>query len=459
MRVGLDSPADDRTAAIYIQGKPRQQLPITLNGDRVTFQFDERDGQAAVTATLRGETLEGSVRVGKNTRQLRLSRVIETVPSELKDRIKNTYEGTYETEDHQLVMFTAYSEGGAMMHINYTTGEFRDFFLTRDGLIAGPTFFLPNPPTMRLHEVKDSLGQPQIALEDPRSGKVLLQTARKFKFCNEDIEVKSDVTISGTLVKPCGRGPFPVVVMVHGSGPWTRGAPAALDQFLAANGIASWIYDKRGVGKSGGVYTHKVDGPRFELLAADAIAGVKMLSKRSDIDTNRIGVWGISQAGWIIPIVAARAPEVDFTVILSGPISTLSQENYFSELTGEGADVPKRSRAEIAQLMKAHQPTGFDPVPFVRQMRIPSVWIFGGQDDSVPVDLSVETLKSLQKEGYPFELVWFPMGNHPMWETTDWSRQYAPLIHRYVPQYFDTTLRWISVLSNRGTVSAANGIP
>ena len=52
-------------------------------------------------------------------------------------------------------------------------------------------------------------------------------------------------------------------------------------------------------------------------------------------------------------------------------------------------------------------------------------------------------------ERYPFELSWFPMANHPMWETTDWSRQYAPLIHRYVPQYFDTTLRWVLVLSNR----------
>jgi|SRR6266851_126124 len=101
-----------------------------------------------------------------------------------------------------------------------------------------------------------------------------------------------------------------------------------------------------------------------------------------------------------------------------------------------------------------YQPTGFDPIPFIRQMRIPSVWIFGGQDDSVPVDLSVEALKALQKEGYPFELSWFPMANHPMWETTDWSRQYAPLIHRYVPQYFDTTLRWIHILSGAGARAA-----
>lgn len=448
MQVGLDSAANDAQASISISGRPPQTSPITLNGNRATFEFDEKGGRAAVTAMLRGDTLVGPMQIGKGTRELRLTRILPT-PSELKDRIKNTYEGTYETEDHQLVRFDAYSEGGSMMYINYTTGEFRDFFLTRNGLIAGPTFFIPHPPTMRLQEVKDSLGQPQIALQDPGIGKVLLRTARRLEFPREDIEVKSDVTISGTLVKPRGRGPFPVVVFVHGSGPWTRGAPAALDQFLAANGIASWIYDKRGVGKSGGVYTHDVDSARFELLAADAIAGVKMLSKRPDIDTNRIGVWGISQAGWIIPIVAARTPEVDFTVILSGPITTLSEENYFSSLTGEGAEVPKRSRAEIALLMTTHRPTGFDPIPFIRQMRIPSVWIFGGKDDSVPVDESIEALRALQKEGYPFELAWFPMGNHPMWETTDWSRQYAPLIHRYVPQYFDTTLRWISVLSNR----------
>ena len=109
--------------------------------------------------------------------------------------------------------------------------------------------------------------------------------------------------------------------------------------------------------------------------------------------------------------------------------------------------------------MKAHQPTGFDPIPFIRQMRIPGVWIFGGQDDSIPVDLSIEALKALQKEGYPFEVSYFPMGNHPMWETTDWSRQYSPLIHRYVPQYFDTTLRWLLILSSRGDRAGLDGRP
>jgi len=448
MQVGMDSTEDDRRATINVWGRKPETSPIALDGNRVTFEFDERGGRATVTATLRGDTLEGQAHIGTDTKPLHLMR-IETTPPELVARIKSTYEGTYETADHELVRFDSYSEGGAMMYINYTTGENRDFFLTRNGLVAGPTFFLPWPPTMRLREVADSLGQPQIVLEDPATGNVLLRTVRRFRFSYEDIEVHSDVAISGTLTKPQGRGPFPVIVFVHGSGAWTRGAPYALGEYLAANGIASWSYDKRGVGKSGGVYTHTVDSARFELLAADAIAGVKMLAKRSDIDTHRIGMWGISQAGWIIPIVAARAPEVDFTVLVSGPLTTLGQEDYFSQLTGEGADVPRRSDQEIARLMKAHAPSGFDPIPFVRQMHVPGVWIFGGKDDSVPVDLSIEALQSLQKEGYPFELCWFPMGNHQMWETTDWSRQYAPLIHRYVPQYFESTLRWILLLSSR----------
>ena len=69
---------------------------------------------------------------------------------------------------------------------------------------------------------------------------------------------------------------------------------------------------------------------------------------------------------------------------MSGPLTTLSEENYFSELTGEGAEVPKRSRAEIAALMKAHKPTGFDPIPFLDE----------NVDDGARVSALAETRQS-----------------------------------------------------------------
>src|SRR5213596_417848 len=85
MQVGLDSASDDAQASINVWGRKPQTSPIRLNGHRATFEFDERAGRAAVTATLRGDTLAGPVRIGKEIRQLHLMR-IQTTPPELKDR-------------------------------------------------------------------------------------------------------------------------------------------------------------------------------------------------------------------------------------------------------------------------------------------------------------------------------------------------------------------------------------
>jgi hypothetical protein len=80
MQVGLDSAADDAQASIGIPGRRPQTSPITLNGSRVSFEFDERGGRAAVSATLRGDTLVGPVRIGKETRPLHLMRIQTTPP-------------------------------------------------------------------------------------------------------------------------------------------------------------------------------------------------------------------------------------------------------------------------------------------------------------------------------------------------------------------------------------------
>ena len=437
MRVGLDSTANDRHASIDVpfQFRNNQRSDIVLTGNRVTFQFGQRAGRTTVDAVLRADTLDGVVKVGKDTRKLRLT-LVQPVSRDTAARLA----GLYETEARQLISIGGPTEWGSISYLNFATGDNRHFFMTRKGLVAGPTLFVPHPPMMRLDVAPDSLGRRRIVVRD-RKGTI---TARKLAFREEDVQFTSDVTISGTLIKPlAGRGPHRVVVFVHGSGPTSRDAFFSLPYYFAMHGVASLVYDKRGVGRSGGTYTHDVDSTRFELLAADAIAGIKLLSKRSDIDTTRIGMWGISQAGWIIPIVAARAPEVDFVMIVSGPVTTLDQEGYFSLLTGDDGDGPRLPRAEIARRMKAYSPKGFDPVPFLRAMRISGLWIFGAKDESIPVDMSIEALEGLRKDGYPFEIVTFPAGQHVIWETVDGSRQQLPLVHRFVPGYFETLLRWM----------------
>ena len=93
--------------------------------------------------------------------------------------------------------------------------------------------------------------------------------------------------------------------------------------------------------------------------------------------------------------------------------------------------------------MAARRPRGFDPVPYLQQQRVPGLWLYGGKDESVPVDLSIERLTILRGEGKPFEIELFPKGQHVMWETEDGSRQQLPLVTRFVPGYYETMLRWV----------------
>jgi len=48
-----------------------------------------------------------------------------------------------------------------------------------------------------------------------------------------------------------------------------------------------------------------------------------------------IGLWGVSQVGWILPIAANLIDEISYTILISGPTVTVGEENYYSDLTGD----------------------------------------------------------------------------------------------------------------------------
>src|SRR5207237_4135224 len=98
------------------------------------------------------------------------------------------------------------------------------------------------------------------------------------------------VRLAGTLLTPFGKGPFPAVVMVHGSNAQPREPYLFLGaDYFARHGIAALIYDKRGVGES----TGKWEGASFDDLAGDALAGVSFLASRREIARRQIGLYGI----------------------------------------------------------------------------------------------------------------------------------------------------------------------
>ncbi len=162
-------------------------------------------------------------------------------------------------------------------------------------------------------------------------------------------------TLAGTLWLPDKRGPHPAIVTVHGSGRTTRNDPYQRQtaEHFSKRGVAVLSFDKRGTGQSEGTYAGSYSSSMV-IYAMDALAAVAHLKTRDDIDGGQIGLWGTSQAGWIIPIAATVVRgDIAFTIIVSGPTVSIAEENYYSELTGDDPMKPTNlSRAEISRRLK-----------------------------------------------------------------------------------------------------------
>lgn len=227
------------------------------------------------------------------------------------------------------------------------------------------------------------------------------------------------VTLSGTVLLPSNI--LAAVVLVDGSGRSTRNIPLA--RALARDGIATLAYDKRGVGQSGGVYagpevgTNNTDPGNLDLLAGDASAAVTELRQEISSPKTPVGLLGISQAGWVIPLAAARNPDVKFMVFWSGPLVTTIEQLRFEFLTSGRADFwDHNSEAEVREHIRS-DPDRYviiatDPVDSLRRVSIPGLWLYGGRDIYVPVGLSIERLKTLTAQGKPFEYQLFPEWEH-----------------------------------------------
>jgi pimeloyl-ACP methyl ester carboxylesterase len=219
---------------------------------------------------------------------------------------------------------------------------------------------------------------------------------------------------AATLSLPPGAGPFPAVAMVHGSGPRTRDEFDIFSSYLELNGFAVIADDKRGVGQSRGTYPGDLGRPgTVDLLARDAQAEVSFLAKLPQVDPKRVGLFGDSQAGWISPLAASRARGVHWMISNSGPTATVGETDYWGSLAGESESPPSGTRAQmLAEVLKAG-PSGFDPLPSLRKLAIPALWMFGSDDRNVPTELCVQRLEGL-KPGHDFSWVVLPTAHTPL---------------------------------------------
>src|SRR5215831_7638572 len=235
-----------------------------------------------------------------------------------------------------------------------------------------------------------------------------------------------DAHLAFTLDRPAGRGPFPAVVMGHGSGRVTRDQLTWASRHFVDLGFAVLRFDKRGVGESTGtfVFVGTNDSPRvFPELAGDVAAGVRFLRSRPEIDPRRIGLFGASQAGWILPLAAHELGGVSFMILWSGPVCSVGQEMFYSGIV----ENTTRPVADGNSAMPRFSgPPGFDPLRALASLDTPSLWLLGLDDHSIPVQTTLQNLTRLKAQGRPFE-----------WRT------YEGLDHQLSPAVWDDVARWL----------------
>ncbi|ENE1250017.1 alpha/beta fold hydrolase [Stenotrophomonas maltophilia] len=150
--------------------------------------------------------------------------------------------------------------------------------------------------------------------------------------------------LSGTLALPKGEGPFPAVVLVHGSGPQDRdetigGSRPFLDvaRGLAAQGIAVLRYDKRTFARP-----QDFANDRFTVddeTTLDAEAALASLAADPRVNRKRVFVMGHSQGGMLAPRIASRWPQARGAILWAAPARTLlellpEQNRYLMALDG-----------------------------------------------------------------------------------------------------------------------------
>ena len=134
---------------------------------------------------------------------------------------------------------------------------------------------------------------------------------------SEDVTLETDgAVLCGTMTLPETASPAPLVIGVHGAEGGTRQFHLFqhLERTLPASGIATLLFDRRGEGESSG----DAGSSSYELLAADVRAWMSRCAADERIDPTRIGLWGISQGGWIAPLAAAaESPQPAVLVAVS----------------------------------------------------------------------------------------------------------------------------------------------
>jgi dienelactone hydrolase len=284
---------------------------------------------------------------------------------------------------------------------------------------------------------------------DPITGELgEAKQATRLSLQSEVVHFTSEdgTNLVGLLTLPTMPGPFPAIMMLHGSEPGTKDnfGNQQMRAFMASYGIAILNYDKRGAGESQGTYVESASERNLNLTAQDAIAGVEYLKSRPEIKADRIGLTGFSQAGWVIPLAASQSEDVSYFIILSGPITSVGHESIYSSYRNDGESTGNYSQEEISKRLANAPHSGFDSTPIIAELDQLGLWIWGDQDKSLPFFESEDNLKEIIAQGESnFTYLVLSNADHNLQQTKQGLFNEIPYSPGYHQDYYKTIVKWL----------------
>ncbi|GAA3232232.1 alpha/beta hydrolase family protein [Dactylosporangium siamense] len=196
------------------------------------------------------------------------------------------------------------------------------------------------------------------------------------------------VVLHGTVLTAASGGAArrPGIVMLEGAGNRGRSYLRPEAEAYARHGVVTLIYDKRTEGYSA---VHR----DFSLLADDALAGLRLLRDRPDVDPSHLGLWALSEGAWVAPLAANRSADVRFLITVGAVGITPAAQTAWAYGTylrhaGVRGALPRTMRSTVVRTtidLGLFAESDFDPVPAWQRVRQPVLAQWGRLDrDAVP---------------------------------------------------------------------------
>jgi dienelactone hydrolase len=412
------------------------------------------------------------------------------------------YSGAYVLDDGSFVFISP--RAGKVLRYRTMQGESAALWPVADGQYEGGKGWAEREPVLNRVRFEMSADGHPLGLSWEHAG-VAPRHAASIKLTEQIFTFHSgELAMRGKLVLPAGAGPFAAVVLVHGSESDSAVDYYFEPYMYAANGFAALVFDKRGTGKSEGEYVQNFSVLADDVRAAVRWLRAQPTIQPTQIHLAGFsqGGWIAPLAAFrddgIRSLVIGYGPMVPVTgEDRWGYVYALHQKGFgedaiakadrLNEVIGDILDHGRNRWSELGDMLDAARDEPwfavvkssdsalglvagtkmpfwtlrlyawwklgrrhdmpfidrlYNPVPTVAALSTPSLWIFGGQDSSMPTDWSVAELKNLQERGKPVEYVVYPDADHGILRFTDDANGERHTLG-YESTYFQRQIDWL----------------